>query len=320
MSHLHPFIVYAVFGMLVGTSLAGLVTRLPGLPPDVRRSVWGAPLAVPFVLYAASWAWRWHVTCWVPLLAGRGWAGVLLAWLCRAGTVLAYLLAPLFVVSLVVGVGKAIAGTVLVGRLRHHFGPEPDQSPVTLTLRAVAERMGIRPPAVVVVPRPVSQAFTAGITRPVVVLSRPLVGQLDPEELEAVLAHELAHVRAGDHWKKWLAATARDILLFTGLSPSAFRHLQAETEAMADATSARITGKPLALAAALLKGYRLGAGGGWWQLALDNFSPLGGAGELRRRVESLLRGYPASDGKASKGRWLLLAVWLLTGVILVPLC
>ncbi|MBC7340266.1 MAG: M48 family metalloprotease [Firmicutes bacterium] len=320
MSHLHPFIVYAFFGMLAGSALAGLVTRLPGLSPEVRRGVWWVPLAVPFVLYAASWAWRWRLACWVPLLAGRGFAGVFLAWLCRAGTVLGHVLAPFFAVSLVVGVGKAIAGAVLVGRLRRHFRPEPDESRVTLTLRAVAERMGVRPPAVMVVPRPVSQAFTAGLMHPVVILSRPLVEKLDPEELEAVLAHELAHVGAGDHWKKWLAATARDILLFTGLSPSAFRRLQAETEAMADTASARVTGRPLALAAALLKGYRLGTAGGWWQLALDNFSSLSGAGELQRRVEALLQGSAQSGPRAGKGRWLVPAVWLLTGAILVPLC
>ncbi|MEW5935319.1 MAG: M56 family metallopeptidase, partial [Bacillota bacterium] len=261
-----------------------------------------------------------RVPCWVPLLAGQGFAGVSLAWLCRAGTMVGYTLAPFFAASLAVGVGKAIAGAVLVGRLRRHFRPEPDESPVTLALRAVAERMGIRPPAVMVVPRPVSQAFTAGIVRPVVILSRPLVEQLDPEELEAVLAHELAHVRTGDHWKKWLATMVRDVLLFTGLSPSAFRRLQAETEAMADAASARVTGRPLALAAALLKGYRLGTAGGWWQLALDNFSPLGGAGEVQRRVEALLQEPGRSGRRAGRGRWLVLAVWLLTGAILVPLC
>jgi len=320
MSHLHPFIVYAFFGMLAGSALAGLVTRLPGLPPDVRRGVWWAPLAVPFVLYAASWAWRWRVACWVPLLAGQGFAGAFLAWLCRAGTVLGHVLTPFFALSLVVGAGKAIAGTVLLARLRRHFGPEPDGSRVALTLRAVAERTGIRPPAVMVVPRPASQAFTAGLLRPVVVLSRALVEQLDPEELEAVLAHELAHVRAGDHWKKWLAATARDILLFTGLSRSAFRRLQFEMEATADTACARLTGRPLALAAALLKGYRLGTAGGWWHLALDNFSSLSSAGEVQRRVEALLRGSADSGRRPGRGRWLVLAVWLLTGAILVPLC
>ncbi|MEW6398271.1 MAG: M56 family metallopeptidase [Bacillota bacterium] len=319
MSYLHPFIVYAFFGILVGTALAALVTRLPGLSSGVRRGVWWAPLAVPFVLYAASWTWRWRVECWVPVLGGHRSAGVFLGWLCWAGTVLAQLLAPLFAAFLVAGLGKAIAGAVLVGRLWHRFGPEPDESRVALALRGVAEGMGMRPPAVMVVPRPVSQAFTAGILRPVVVLSRPLADRLDDEELEAVLAHELAHVRAGDHWKKWLAATLRDILLFTGFSPLVSRRLQAETEVMADAVSARVTGRPLALAAALLKSYRLGAAGGWWQLALDNFTPLTGAGEVQRRAERLLGGLsPVEEG--SRARWVVLAVWLLTGAILVPLC
>ncbi|MEW6545579.1 MAG: M56 family metallopeptidase [Bacillota bacterium] len=319
MAYLHPLIVYAFSGMFVGAALAALATKLPGLPPGARRAVWWAPLAVPFVLYVASWAWRWRVACWVPVLGGVGYAGAFLAWLCWAGTLLAYLLAPFFVVSLAAGVGKAAAGAWMAGRLWRRFGPEPGDSRVALMAAGLAERMGMKPPVVMVTPHPLAHAFTVGIWRPVVVLSRQLADQLDDEELAAVLAHELAHVKSCDHLKKWLGVMLRDALLLTGLSLPVFRRLQAETEAAADAVAARVTGKPLALASALIKGWKLGTAGAWWQLALDNFTPLLAAGEVQRRVERLLE--PPSRSLSARGsRWVPAVVWVLTALILVPLC
>lgn len=270
--------------------------------------------------------------CWVLPAAPAGALAPVLAGLCRAATAVAVLLTPFLLLSLSFGVTRGLAGVLLAARLLRRFGPEPARSPVAAALAALAARTGVRPPAAVLVPGP--GTFTAGMRRPVVVLSRALAEQLDGEELEAVLAHELAHIRAGDHWKKWLAVLLRDVLLFTGLSPLAFGHLQLEMEADADACSARVTGKPLALASALLKGWRLGAGGGRPRgFALQGVSRLGGEGEVRRRVRALLeQGAPGPRRSAPRhgrvrggnapgaGRWVVPLVWVLTGALLVPLC
>jgi multidrug resistance efflux pump len=42
------------------------------------------------------------------------------------------------------------------------------------------------------------------IGRPTVLLPRALLTELSPEEIETLLAHELAHLRRRDHWLRWL--------------------------------------------------------------------------------------------------------------------
>jgi beta-lactamase regulating signal transducer with metallopeptidase domain len=43
-----------------------------------------------------------------------------------------------------------------------------------------------------------------GFTRPTIVLPAKLLGRLSPDELRAVLAHELAHCKRGDLWVNWV--------------------------------------------------------------------------------------------------------------------
>ena len=42
------------------------------------------------------------------------------------------------------------------------------------------------------------------IGRPTILLSRPLLEALSPEEIQTLLTHELAHLRRRDHWLRWL--------------------------------------------------------------------------------------------------------------------
>jgi beta-lactamase regulating signal transducer with metallopeptidase domain len=41
------------------------------------------------------------------------------------------------------------------------------------------------------------------IGRPTILLSRPLLAELSAEEIETLLAHELAHLKRRDHWLRW---------------------------------------------------------------------------------------------------------------------
>ena len=322
MTYLHPFVIYASFGTLVGTVLAAAVVKcLPKLPPAIKRGIWWVSLALPFAGYVLSWTWRWQTGCWGWMLSGQGYAGAFFTWLCRVGTALGYALAPFFAVALVAGVTKAVAAAGLARRFTHRFPPERADNRVARLVQELAPRMGLAPPAVILAPHPPGQAFAIGFRRPILVLSRQLVRELDDSELTAVLAHELSHVEVGDHWKKWLGVMLRDILFFTGLSFLVFRNLQAETEAMADARAVQVTGTPLALAAALIKGWRVGRLGTRWQMALDNFAPLVGLGEVQYRVQRLIEEVPAlSHTGMVWGRWLPAAVAAVTAVVLFLFC
>lgn len=68
------------------------------------------------------------------------------------------------------------------------------------TLRQQAQCIGIRPPCLGIIDRPVLNAFTIGFTRNTahIVLGAGLLDTLNKRQLEAVLAHEIAHILHDD--------------------------------------------------------------------------------------------------------------------------
>ena len=117
----------------------------------------------------------------------------------------------------------------------------------------IARRMGIAPVPVRLVEHRRGGASVVGVRRPVVVLDAGLVSLLDHDELEGVLAHELAHVRRRDNLLAWAVGTLRDALFFVPGVAWAARLLMREREVMADRRAVAATGRPGALASGLLK-------------------------------------------------------------------
>jgi Zn-dependent protease with chaperone function len=99
-------------------------------------------------------------------------------------------------------------------------------------------------------------ASLAGLWRPRLLLADGVLGALEPDELDAVVAHELAHLRARDNLKRLLLRTSLDPLALTRLG----RRLRAEflgaAEASADARACEHVA-PTALARAIVKVARL---------------------------------------------------------------
>ncbi len=96
-------------------------------------------------------------------------------------------------------------------------------------------------------------ALTYGIIHPTMVLSPWMVDQLDPRELEAVLAHELAHIARRDALIGWLAQLLRDAFCYVPTSWVAYRDLQHEKELASDDLALQLTHRPLGLVSALAK-------------------------------------------------------------------
>ena len=91
---------------------------------------------------------------------------------------------------------------------------------------------------------------------PTLVVPERLVGELDNDELDGVLAHELAHV-AIERPQLWCDATLRRIVALT--SPTGYvvnRVLVRQEELACDEIAAQVTGRPAALAGALVKTHR----------------------------------------------------------------
>jgi hypothetical protein len=96
-------------------------------------------------------------------------------------------------------------------------------------------------------------ALIWGFFRPTILISSWMVEHLDPQELEAVLAHELQHVAQQDCLLIWLATMLRDAFLYLPTSRQAYRALQREKELACDDLVVGVTRRPLALASALTK-------------------------------------------------------------------
>ena len=127
-------------------------------------------------------------------------------------------------------------------------------------------------------------AFTFGLARPKVVVSRGLIERLSSVELAAVVAHERYHVDARDPLKLMVArAAARMCFFLPAIGHLVARYL-AERELAADRCSLRVSSRP-ALAGALFK---VVAGPDWD--ALEAAAPMAGPHLLEVRVDQLESG------------------------------
>lgn len=124
---------------------------------------------------------------------------------------------------------------------------------VRSTVRAVAERMRVQPPPVALCSGWPGGATVVGILRPVLLVDEELARTLDPEELEGLVAHELAHVRRRDNLLALVASLVQDLAFFVPGVRGVVRGLHREREAAADQLAVRVTGRPGALASGLLK-------------------------------------------------------------------
>jgi Zn-dependent protease with chaperone function len=151
--------------------------------------------------------------------------------------------------------GLSSARLALVDRLLPACMPVAD-SVLTADVLALAQGVGLSPPALRVLPSRSPLAVAGGLRRPSVVLSSWLLEHLDRHELESVVSHELAHLARRDYLTRWLARLLRDATVYLPGAWYALRVLEADEELSADALAVSATGRPLAMASALGKVWR----------------------------------------------------------------
>ena len=104
-------------------------------------------------------------------------------------------------------------------------------------------------------PSKVPISFAVDANRPMVVMSESLVSLLRKDELEAVMAHELAHIKNADTSLKAFVTAYKTALPHDPIIRLVEAAFHREREIVADETAAKATGKPLSLASALMKIY-----------------------------------------------------------------
>lgn len=185
---------------------------------------------------------------------------------------------------------RRLIGAWLVHRLIRRCRPAGAVGgvPVKEIVMSLADGMRLpRLPDVLELPQGVSGAFAVWGRRPRVLVSADLLDALDPDEAEAVLAHELAHLEARDVQLVFGAGMLRDMFAWNPLAHAAFRFLVADREVEADRRAAEVTGEPLAVASGLLKTFERSRlrGGYRHRTALAFLRP---RGRITTRVNRLL--------------------------------
>ncbi|KQV44788.1 MULTISPECIES: M56 family metallopeptidase [unclassified Duganella] len=148
-------------------------------------------------------------------------------------------------------------------------------------LSSLAARLGIRREVGLRIVETLASPITAGWWRPVVLVPAALAARMPPELLEALLAHELAHVRRHDFLLNLLQNVVEILLFYHPAVWWLSRRIRHERELVADGIAAQLTGEPRRLALALSELEKMQFSSQRMALAADG-------GDLMQRIRHLL--------------------------------
>jgi beta-lactamase regulating signal transducer with metallopeptidase domain len=161
-------------------------------------------------------------------------------------------------------------------------------------LDRLAARMGLGRKVILGLVDDLASPVTAGCLRPLVLVPASLVTGMAPPLLEALLAHELAHVRRYDYLVN-LVQSAIEILLFYHPAVWWLSHrIRIERELIADDLAASALDEPRRLALALSEL-------DLFQLSPPQLAPGAHGGKLMSRIKRLVR--PQTESLAGSLSW-----------------
>lgn len=140
--------------------------------------------------------------------------------------------------GVIVGAVRILGGALLAARIRRAGRVAGDL--LVLRTRRQIERMGVRRPTSVRVSDRVSVPTVVGLFSPTLLLPSRLLGELDPDEVDAILAHELSHVRRRDLLANAVQRVASALLFFHPVVRSISRTIDRDREVCCDDLVTRI--------------------------------------------------------------------------------
>ncbi len=152
-------------------------------------------------------------------------------------------------------------------------------------LARLAQRFGITRQVRLRVVDALSSPITAGWWRPVVLVPAALVGGMPPDLLEALLAHEMAHIKRHDYLINLLQNVIETLLFYHPAVWWISNRIRLERELIADDVAARQLGEPRRLALALSELEKR-------QFSTHQLAQAANGGNLMMRIQHLLRPAP----------------------------
>jgi len=177
----------------------------------------------------------------------------------------------------------------------------------TARLGALRDRLGVRRPVALLESARVAVPAVVGWLKPVILVPASAFAGLAPQQLEAVLAHELAHVRRHDYLINLLQTVVETLLFYHPAVWWASRQVRIERESCCDDLALAVCGDRVGYARALatLEGLRAPAP----RLAMAATGGFG-TGSLLARIRRIV-GAPAPAADRSSA-WLTGTVAVLT--------
>jgi D-alanyl-D-alanine endopeptidase (penicillin-binding protein 7) len=185
--------------------------------------------------------------------------------------------------------GRLALGLAWVARARRRSEPAPAEWQARLD--ALARRLGVtRRVSLRLLPE-LAGPIALGTLKPCVLLPAALLTRLPVSLIEALLAHELAHVRRWDYLANLLQSAVEALLFFHPVVWWLSARLRAERELVADDLSAQALGDSRRLAQALHALSELDP-----DPMTPPLAPAARGGDLLHRIERLLAPRPQATG------------------------
>ncbi|HTS44089.1 MAG TPA: M56 family metallopeptidase [Puia sp.] len=108
---------------------------------------------------------------------------------------------------------KLLSNLVYIQKVRHSKTHEPS-SDWKLKMQKLARRLGIKKQVMLLESEIVKTPVMVGFLKPVILFPFSMLSQLPPEQVEAVLLHELAHIKRKDYFVNLLQNLAEIVFFF----------------------------------------------------------------------------------------------------------
>jgi D-alanyl-D-alanine endopeptidase (penicillin-binding protein 7) len=272
-------------GALIGCVVAVLLVALRNARPETRYAVacLGLLLCLAWPAVDLALLLRAGETAGSGGVLARG--GLSAAAMPDAGGLLPWLGQNLgWIVALWAGCAGALGlrmgvGLLWIGRAARVQAHDPAWQE---RLTRLAERCGLGREVRLRVVDGLASPITAGWWRPVVLVPASLLAGMPPHLLEALLAHELGHVRRHDYLVNLVQNVIESLLFYHPAVWWLSRRIRAEREQIADDFAARHLGEPRRLALALSELEKL-------QFSSHHLAQAANGGDLMARIRRLLR-------------------------------